>query len=706
MAAIQKLRNNAGLLIIVIGVALFAFIIGEFLTSGGGQRAGRRNNIAVVNGKGISFDAFQRIIDEEENLAKMQRGSTALDAQTTQEIRSRAWTDMIQNLVLDREFEKLGLTISGEELFDMVSGENPHPFIMQFFADPNTGRVNRQALSGFLQSVNDLEAGNQQKVFWLYLEDLIYKERKNQKYNTLLRKGLYATNLETKRRHEELNTSVNFDYIVKRYSEVNDSTIAVSETELKEYYKAHKNEFKQQQSRDIRYVVWEVVPSQEDVKRAEAWINDVKGEFESIPAENSFQYASANSDIAPTETNFTNGEFDNAELNEFAFSANEGNVFGPYFEDNHFKLAKLAKVDYLPDSVKASHILLQYEQTQESFDQTRLLADSLKKLIDGGSSFAALARENSKDEANAFDGGDLGWFKEGQMVAAFNDSCFYGKTGDVKLVYTQFGIHIVKINAQSRNVKKVKVAELARQVRPSEETDQSYFTKASEFGAVYNTKEKFEQAIKDQKAVAQSYNNLTVDAIGITGIDNSRSLVQWAFRNDEGSVSKRVMEYDNKYVVALIDKVREEGVKPIEDVKYDIEQEVRKQKKAALLKADLEDVLAEASDIQSVANALNLQVQNANNVRFTSFQIQNLGTEPQLQAAAISLEPGVLSPAIEGTNGVYVLQVEDKDAPSEEADYSSSRNFLDRSYATRVNYGSMKVLNELAGVEDYRIDYF
>jgi peptidyl-prolyl cis-trans isomerase D len=704
MAVIQTIRNRAGLLVaIIIGMALLAFILGDILTSGSKLMNKSRTNVAFVNGKGISIDIFQRMISEQEELMKMQMGVNTLDEQTQQDIRQRTWDDMIQTSVMDRELDKLGLSVSSEELFDMVNGENPHPYIMQFFADPKTGILNRSALSQFLQNVNELEEGNTQKMFWLYLEDLIYKERETAKYNTLIRQGLYTTNLEANRRRNEMNTSVNFSYIAKRYNEIPDSLVDVTDADVKAYYKEHKNEFKQQKSRDVRYVVWEVVPSKKDYAKAESWIKDVKKEFETIDVENTIQYAKANSDIPPNTTNYAKGELDST-LDAFAFSAEPGAVYGPYFEDNYYKLAKLSAVNYLPDSVKASHILFTADKNSD-VAAIQSLADSLVKLIKKGANFAELAIKNSTDQASAQEGGSLGWIKEGEMVKPFSDSCFFGKTGDIKLVYSQYGLHIVKIEAQSKPIKKVQVGILAHEVRPSEETDQTYFAKASEFGAVNNSKTKFNQAISEGKAVALSALNLKENDNGISNLTQSRQLVRWAYTAKEGDVTSTVLQFDNKYVVALLDKVREEGYAPIEDVKGAIEVEVRKQKQAEQLIAKLNEAKADVSDINTLANKLSVPVKTATNIRFTSYSIPNLGVEPKLEAIAVNMEQGQLSSPIDGNNGVYVIQIDSKETPKESTQNTAEKNFLNRSYSTKV-YSSMKVLNELAGIEDNRISFF
>lgn len=701
MAVIQTIRNRAGMLVaIIIGMALVAFILGDMFSSGSQMMSRSKANVAVVNGSNVSIDYFQGLINEQEELAKMQSGRTALDEQTQLQIRQSAWDDMIRTMVLEREFDKIGLGVSSEELFDLINGDNPHPYIMQFFADPNTGVINRLALAQFLQNVNTLDQTNEQKRFWLYLEDLIYKERKSAKYNTLVRQGLYATSLEAQRRNAEMNTSVDFSYVLKRYGQTPDSTVAVTEADVKEYYKNHKNEFKQSSSRDIRYVVWEVVPSDKDIKAAEAWIKEVKPEFEGLAPEGTEQYIRANSDIQPLLRNYTKGELD-ADIDAFAFEANEGDVYGPYFEDNHYKLAKLAKISFLPDSVRASHILFQVDQSNVA--QVRVLADSLLEEIKNGADFAALARVHSQDQSNSPVGGDLGWFKEGVMTQPFNDTCFQSKKGDVKMVFTQFGIHIVKVTGQSRAVKKVQVGVVARQVRASEETDQTYFAQASEFGSVNNTKAKFDKAISEGNVRVLSAQGLTTNNNEVSGLESSRSLVKWAFNNDAGSVTERVMEFGNKYVVAVLDNVREEGFASLESVRSEIEFEVRKQKQAEQLAAKLNDAAA-SGDLNAIAASVNENTQVATNVRFTSYSIPNLGNEPKVQAAAIALEEGAVSPAIEGTNGVYVIKVDAKNV-NEQTDNSFAKSMLNRTYSTRAN-SSILVLNELANIEDNRIVFY
>lgn len=703
MAVIQTIRNKAGMLVaIIIGMALVAFILGDMLSSGGQLLSKSQANVAVVNGKSISINKFQALVAEKEAMAKLQSNGAALNEQAILQIRQNAWDDMLHGMVMGREFDKLGLEVSNDELYDMINGENLHPVIVQNFSDPATGRVNRAVIAQVLQEINALPEGNTRKLIWLNLEEEIYKQRKTEKYINLISKGIYATDLEAKKRNTEMNESVNFSYIVKRYNEVPDSTIKVSDADVKAYYKEHKNEYEQKSSRDIKYVVWEVVPSAKDVKTAENWINEVKPEFASLDAKNTDQYISANSDAPSIPRNYSKGDL-SPELDEFAFNTELGDVYGPYFEDNSYKLAKLSEINFLPDSVKASHILFQVDQN--TIGGVKYFADSLVEQIKSGAAdFASLAQQHSMDQSNAADGGDLGWFKEGVMALPFSDTCFYGKTGDVKLALTQFGLHIIKITGQSKATKKVKVGILSREVRISDETDQGYFAQASEFGSVNNTKEKFEAATNSGSVVALSALGIVTTQNQVNGLENSRSLVKWAFNNELGTVSKRVLEYDNKYVVAMVSNVKEEGIAPIESVRAAIEVEVRKKKQAEQLIAKINEAANGSSDLNSIAANLNTTPLSANNVKFSSYSIPNLGVEPKVQATAITLEEGATSEAIEGVNGVYVIQVDGKTAAAENIDVTFAKSMINRNYSTKANR-SITVLNDLAEIEDNRISF-
>ncbi len=702
MATLEKIRNKAGLLVaIIIGLALLLFVVGDMLNSGKSLFTNSQYEIAKIAGKSISLTDFQKRIENLVEITKIQSGRTDLDEELMTNIQNASWDNMIEEIVMSGEFDKLGLNVTGDELMDMIQGENPHPIIRQLFSDPQTGVLNRSVLYNFLQRVVQ-EEDSEQKTFWLYLEDEIYRQRKLAKFNTLVKQGLYVTSLQAERKARESGKAVDIDYIVQRFTSVPDSAIEVSDKDIKAYYKSNLYKYEQDESRDLKYVYFEVLPSEEDYKVAEDWINNIKPEFEQLDVKDIRQFINFQSSTPYNDRNYSYGELESG-LNNFMFSAKEGDVYGPYFENETYKLAKLAKIEYLPDSVKARHILLQV--TQQNYAQMQNLADSLKNLIEKGVDFGMLARTNSVD-GSAQEGGDLGWFKEGQMVKPFSDSCFYAHVGDVKIVPTQYGLHIIEIMAQSKDVKKVKVGILERKVEPSDETDQYYYSKASEFAGINNTYEKFNKAIETENLVPRFAPGLTPLEKDIQGLESPRELVKWAYNADEHDVSD-VMKFGNKYVVATIDKVREKGYAPLNDVHAQIEVEVQKEKKAGQMSSAIDKKRSGKKNLGELATDMSVNVESAAGIRFTSKNLPELGVEPAVVATAYALEENKLSQPVEGNNGIYVIEVTSINEPANpELIAEREKIMLSRSYASKANYEAYDALKKMANITDNRFKFY
>jgi peptidyl-prolyl cis-trans isomerase D len=705
MAILEKLRVKAGLLVaIVIGLSLLAFVLSDFLDSGGSLFTRSKYEIAEVSGKSVPYTDYESKVKELEDIQKLQNGQASLDEETIDQIRTATWENMIQDMLLEKQYAKLGIDVSKEELRDMIMGENPHPAIAQLFTDPQTGILNRQSLSAFMQRINSEEEASDEKNYYLYIENEIYRQRKNVKYLNLIRKGLYATKFEAVTQRDESSRSVDLNYIVQNFAAISDSAITVNEKDISRYYKENINLFKQKESRDIRYVYFGVIPSKTDFKAAELWINDIKPEFEK--AEDISQFVNMESDVPFDQKNYNEGELPDT-LNKALFNAAVGTTFGPYFTDNSFRISRLAAINYLPDSVKARHILLR--TTQQNAQTIYKTADSLVNLIKGGSDFAMLAMVYSSD-GSAQTGGDLGWFKEGAMVKPFNDTCFLGKKGDIKLVPTQYGLHVVQILEQSKPNKQVQVGTLVKNVVPSEETDHEYYVKANEFAGMNNTYDKFTKAIETENLTntMQTALNLAPMDKRVNDLESARSLVSWAYKAEEKDVST-VFKFGNKYVVSVLDKVREEGPAPLADVKADVDNRVKQQKKAELLVAKFEDKKSSAKTLEDLGTALELQVEPVSGLRFTSPSMGNAGIEPNIVAAALALDKGVISDPIIGENGVYVLSVNNITTPSQADDQSSialARNYVERNYAARTNYYAYEALKELAKIKDNRREFY
>ena len=703
MAILEKLRVRAGLLVaIVIGLSLAAFILSDLLNSGGSLFTRSKYEIAEVSGKSISYTEFEAQVKKLEEIQKLQTGQSNIDENTMDQIRTAAWENMIRDRLLEKQYTKTGINVSDEELTSLVSGENPHPYISQLFTDQQTGLINRQQMNAFLQVALSEEPSNE-KTYYLFVENEIIRERKYSKYMNLISKGLYATNNEAERQRTETGRLIDLDFIVKSFNTISDSAVNITDRDINKYYKENLNEFEQNESRDIKYVFFQVIPSGKDTADAFEWINKIKTEFEST--DDIKQFVTMESDESYDDINHTNGEL-NDTINNFMFNETVGATYGPYYMDGSFMISRLAGITYLPDSVKARHILIR--SVRNNLQTIYEFADSIAELIKVGNDFATLAMLYSED-GTAQAGGDLGWFREGQMVKSFSDSCFYGSKGDVKVVPSQYGIHVIQIQDQARPVKKVQVGTLVKTIVASEETDHNFYVMANEFAGMNNTWEKFNTAITEQNLGLNTRTALNILPMDkrVNDIESARVIVSWAYKAENHDVSN-VYKLGDKYIVATVEKIREEGPAPLEDVKATVENKVRQQLKAERIVSDLQTQATGINDIETLAGKLYLQVEPVSGLSFTSTTLGNAGVEPNVIAAATALEKGVLSGPVIGENGVYILSITGITEPADatESELSVSKNYLQRSYAALATYSAYDALKKLAEIKDNRREFY
>jgi peptidyl-prolyl cis-trans isomerase D len=702
MATLEKIRNRAGILVaVVIGLALFAFILGDFLESGGSLYNRSQLEIAEIAGTSIPYELYQSRIEENENLQKMFSGETSMDEQTMERIREQVWQQMLREYVMEEQYQRLGIAIHPDELFDMVQGRNIHPIIQQQFGNPQTGEVNKAFITQFLKNM-DRDPSGRQKTYWLYLENEIKKDREFSKYTNLIRKGLYVTNLQAKRSQADRDTKVDFQFVNLKLSSIPDSTISISSGDLKKYYESHLQDYEQKASRDIEYVIFPVNPSSDDVKDAENWINRAKDEFSTI--EDPKQYVTLNSDSPFDGKNYKKGELP-AEINDWAFEAKVGEVTGPYYDGTSYKLARLVAINNLPDSVKARHILVSPKgQSAEAYTKAKATADSLLKVAKANpGKFAQLAKEFSTDPGSKDKGGDLGWFREGMMEKPFNDACFGNKKGEIVLAETQYGFHIIEVMDKGKEVKKVQVAVLERKVIASSATNQKVYSEASEFAGLNKTYSQFISAAEAKKLTKRMANNLLENDRRIAGLESPRELIRWAFKAKKGEVST-VFEFGNNFVVATLTAIREEGNAPLEQVRDDVRIKVLREKKGQILADKMREALKGSNSLDEVAQKLNAKVEQASRISFSSFSIPSAGVEPAVIAtASVSAEGRITGPII-GNNGVFAINV--TAINKDESDLASERMRLANSYQSRAYYEAFEALKKNANIKDKRAKFY
>jgi peptidyl-prolyl cis-trans isomerase D len=705
MSALQFLREKAGVLVAgVIGLSLFLFVVSDFFGGGRGQRMKQKKyyEIGEIGGEYISYQDYDLRLQNLLEIYKLS-GRTNIDEATTETMREQTWQQMVREKILDTQYKKLGIGVSTEEVDELVLGNNPHQIVQQLFTDQKTGMFNKSFLVSFLKQT---EVDETAKKYWLFFENEIVNDRMNTKYNNLVAKGLFVTSKQAEFDKNLVANNVDFSYILKNYSAVSDSSVSVSGSEIESYYSKHKDGYKRTALRDIEYVTFDVIPSEDDIKQTEQWINKTKEEF--VTAADPVQFINLTADSRYVGF-FTplSGVAEN--LKDYVKKEDLTNIFGPYIEDGSYKLSKLLAVADRPDSVHARHILISPNQTR-TMDVVKRQADSLVKLVKSGISFEAIAMANSDDQGSAQIGGDLGWFQEGKMVVPFSNACFSGKKGDIKTVETTFGIHIIEILAQSKNTRKYNVGTIDRKILAGTITNQKAYSEASQFAGTNDTYEKFSKSIAEKSLNKRVASSITPQQKTLPGLDNPRSLIMSLFQAEKSKIildnsQQAVFEVGDKYVVAYCTKAQEEGIAPVKDVENDIRFLLIKDKKAEVISAEFSKNNGAGKTLDDIARTMGLIVQEATQINFKSYTVQGAGNEPALIGAASVLKQGIVTGAVKGANGVFMLSANNVTTSAGE-DLKILQDRLKVNFQMRGNYEAYESLRKGANIIDKRYKFY
>ena len=703
MSTLGSIRKRSTLLLLVIGVAMLAFILGDFMQStrsGGGGGA----FVGEVAGEKISIQIFEERIQKGTENWKNSNPNSTLNQETLAQIRNSIWDEYIKELLMDAEYEALGIDVDSEELFELFQGNNVHSEIskIEIFQDPTTKQFDRARMIQYMKGLDNDQTGEAREQ-WLGFEEYISNLRKNNKYKLLVEKGMYVSSAEAQLYFNQGNENISFEYVPVSFNHIADSLVDVTDSEIEDCYENHLNEYQQEESSNVDYVAFTVIPSAKDEEDTENNLADLTKTFASYT---DFEvFVRRNSDNTNTIFNFTkeDGILDtNASP---LFTAEKGTVLGPYlFSEGNYRLAKLADVDYRPDSVEARHLLITPDENKD-LDSTNALVESIKKEIESGKDFADLAQKHSIDKTSAIKGGDLGWFKEGAMVAEFNEVCFTADKGDLTIVQSQFGVHLIEVTKKSRNVKKVKIAYIDRIVEPSSETYHNYYTQAAQFaGALLNTDTTtFNELVATKNLVKRNEEQVSPSKQNISGLENSRGMIRWMKNANVGQVSE-VFEFGNNYVVATLTKVNSKGDIPLEDIKEEIKAKVLKKKKGKMI---VDEINAESfSTLAELAIRMSSQVQQASKTTFLSSQVQNLGNEPELVGLICASEKEVITQPIVGNNAVFVTKVMSRNQERTSGDFSQQQVQISQALKQSASAAAYNAVKENAGIVDNRNDFY
>jgi peptidyl-prolyl cis-trans isomerase D len=383
------------------------------------------------------------------------------------------------------------------------------------------------------------------------------------------------------------------------------------------------------------------------------------------------------------------------------FASEKGFIYGPYTENQSMVLAKLIDKKNLPDSVHARHILIQPNESR-SPEVVKALADSLKNLLENKADFRELAMRFSDDKGSVAEGGDLKWFSRGAMVKPFEDSCFIAKVNEIKLVETQYGIHIIQVLEKSKETEHVKVGFIERVIEPSQETRQQVFALATDFVSKVKNFEEFKTVSGEKALVKRTANNLTPTESKIAGLDSPREIIRWAYNTAEKNQVSDIFELNNKFVVAVLTEVREKGIATLDQVKEDIILNVRKNKKADSFIAEFNKY--PGVKIDELSAKVSEPANEGMNITFNSFSLPNVGIEPEIIAAMSVSAKGFISKPMKGNNGVFVYEITNV-IPSDQKDFSQDKIRVANDLKTRVEYQTFEALKKYSEITDKRVKF-
>ncbi|MEQ9063935.1 MAG: SurA N-terminal domain-containing protein [Vicingaceae bacterium] len=694
MAVIGKIREKSTLLLIVVGGALMAFILTDLFSSRSSVFGGDLQNIGSINGKDIRAtefnDRYQQILER----YKVENRGQDIPEFVHGQIRDEVWKQYLEENILDTELDELGVVISTEELADITYGDNPHPFVRNAFTNKETGQFDKNNVIAFLKNIERDETGDSKRQ-WLALEAEMKKLSRHDKYYSLIKQGLYVTNFEAREYHKSQNKRVSISYMVKRYADVVDSSVTVTKSDVKDFYDENPGRFVETKSRNIEYAIFRVIPSSADSAAVKKWVDNTYTQF--IKTEDDSTFVNANSDkefdfrfySRNDEPNFDTSLFQTGELNY---------TVEPYIEGRKWKMLKITKIKFAPDSVQARHILIPVEKDDKEVTLERV--DSIKTALASGADFAALANKYSADPGSKEKGGDLGWFKEGFMIPVINDSCFKADVNRLMEVESSFGIHLMEVTAKSPVVKKLQVAQIERSIDASRETMDGQFTASNDMSVRAVTSEDMASLAGEYQAEFNSSDVKEVDFM-IPEVESSRGLIRWAFEAELGEVSE-AMQFGDAFVVCRLKEIHEDGLAPLDRVYGEAEIGAIKKKKAQKFKEEMAGI----TDIKAGAAKLNLMVETANNIIFDGYSVPGMGREPQVMGKIFTMSSGDLSVPIEGEGGVYIISIDKIDDVNEDVNVEVEKNQLAQSRTSRVDYEVFESLKKSSDIEDRRFRFY
>ncbi len=704
MAVLNKIRQRSVFLIIIIALALFSFVLADVLRNGGLSSDKSQVNVATVNGVDLDRTNFMTKVENmRRNLGPNAPAGQAVNAVYEQEVK---------RVLLEEQYEELGLTVQEDQLNDALSTNLAGN---ETFQD-ETGRFSQAKLDEYVASIRTNQQASQQ---WDDFVDNTKKTILENTYFTMVKGGLTSTLAEGEQEYKFENDKANLEFAYIPFTTIPDEEVTVTDSEIEAYIKDNKKEFEIEPQVDIQYVTISEKASQEDIDEAKTAIENLlneKVEFnkisnltDTIPSFATTQdveaFVNSNSETAYQDRWMYKKDLP-AAIKDTIFNMSAGTIYGPYQVENTFNLSKVVATRQMPDSSKVRHILIPIglsptDSITRTKEQAKTTADSLLTVLKADKSkFPAMVKQFTSDVASVEKDGVYDFFPYNQMVPAFRDYSFEKNVGDMGVVETRFGYHLIEVLGQKNSQKVVKVATITRQIEASEKTLNNVFSEATNF-ELDAQKGDFAETATAASLPLKPVNKIGKLDATIPGVGNNREIVKWAFEEESNVGDIKRFSTGDGYVIAQLTRKSPKGLMSIAEASSRVSPILKNKKKAAKIKESIT-----GTTLQEVASSQGVSVQTATAVTMANPTLAGAGSEPLVVGTAFGKKPGEETGLIVGENGVYKVRVLAFNPAPALDNYASFANQLTAKTAPAVNGKIYTALKEAAEIEDNRANFF
>ncbi len=702
MALIGTLRNKMGTWVVIfVFVAIAAFVVSDIFSGNSSILNWGKNSVGEIAGTEITYEEYQSVIREREANYFLNFGREPGERERPS-LRQQAWDMLIARHAIEAQYEKIGVEVTSEELWDMVQGKNVDENVKMAFTNQETGQFDPDQVVNYLNQLKTMPEGSEPRIRWEMFQKDLRPGRARIKYENLILKSNYVTKAEAEREYHLQNDVAEVKYVYVPYYAISDSAAKVTDDALKAYYNKNIERYKTEETRDIKYVTFPVVASPEDSLAVTEALDRAVAEFKN--AQDDSTYAAA-----VTEGNDPYTKYTIATLPSFLSidSLVQGKVIGPVLDGETFKVVKVSRIfNDTASTARAKHILIRWDDDSESAKKAaKEKALGILKDIKGGADFATQAREFGTD-GTASRGGDLGWFSSGQMVKPFETAVFSAtKTGVLNdVVETEFGYHIIEVSDLKTN-KAYQLATVEFDITPSDETINEAFRKAEAFASDLTNQADFEKRAKEQSLTVLDARNVLAGDRRVGTLGETRQIVQWLFRDaSEGKISQ-VFDLGDQHVVAVMTNQTEKGNKPLSTVKEEITPAVRNEIKGKLI---IEKLKGLNGTMEEIANAFGSDagVYTSSDLKLNSNSMPTVGFDPIAVGLAFSLEEGKRSTPVAGENGVVLIELNNKTIAPSMGDYSFYKTQIEQTNNNRSGFSISEAIREKANIVDKRYRFY